>query len=49
MSILDLQDMQVPKAAERSGGSNKSNNRCNNNGGGGGGHDAGSRLSLLLC
>ena len=49
MSILDLQDMQVPKTAERSGGSNKSNNRCGGGGGKGGGGDAGSWLSLLLC
>jgi hypothetical protein len=39
MSILDLQDMEVPETIAR--GSNKSNNRC----GGGGG----SRFSLLLC
>jgi hypothetical protein len=44
MAILDLQDMEMPKAPAHSSG--KSNNRC---GGGGGGDDAGSVLSLLLC
>ena len=48
MAILDLQDMEMPKAVANSSG--KSNNRCGGGGGGhGGGGDAGSQLSLLLC
>ena len=51
MAILDLQDLEMPKAVANSSG--KSNNRCTNGGGGGGGgggdDDGASWLSVALC